>query len=162
MADEAATVFGAVGIVNALLVIILTRSLIVLSSRFNPIANLSFAAVFYGVGFGAYAVFEHTALILSFVLFWTLGEILGITYITALISQKAPLRLQAKLFSLIPVLQAGARIVSVGMAAHLISAFGFRLSWSVYGAMGILFAGISLFVYRWISTVPGGSSLDRS
>ena len=145
-AGKAASVFGAVGIVNALLVILLTQPMIALTSRFGALTNLSMAAAFYGIGFGAYAFFEQTALILSFVLFWTLGEILGITYVTALISQTTTLQTQAGLFSLIPIVQGGARMVSVGLGASLISGIGFQLSWSLYGLLGILFGGGCLLV----------------
>ncbi|MGF6110078.1 MFS transporter [Pseudomonas frederiksbergensis] len=145
-AGNAAGLFGAVGIVNALLVIVLTQPLIALTSRFGALTNLSLAAVFYGVGFGAYAFFEQTALILSFVFFWTLGEILGVTYVTALIAQKTTLQTQASLFSLIPIVLAGARMVSVGIGASLITGIGFQLSWSLYGLAGILFGGVCLLL----------------
>ncbi|QVM99217.1 MFS transporter [Pseudomonas sp. SORT22] len=158
---QAATVFSAVGIVNALLVILLTQPLIVLTSRFGVLTNLSMAAFFYGIGFGAYAFFEQTALILSFVFSWTLGEILGITYITALISQKAPLQIQASLFSLIPILLASAKVVSVGLGASLISWGGFQLSWSLYGLLGLLFGGGCLVVLASVGKGPCVSSGDR-
>ncbi|WP_434710300.1 MFS transporter [Pseudomonas sp. R1-1] len=161
-AGEAATVFGAVGIVNALLVIALTQPLIALTSRFGALSNLSLAAIFYGIGFGAYAIFEQTALILLFVFFWTLGEILGITYITALISQKTTLQTQATLFSLIPILLAGARIVSVGLGASLITGVGFKLSWSLYGAMGILFGVGCLIAFVKAASPRSVSSPERS
>lgn len=161
-AGEAATVFGAVGIVNALLVIALTQPLIALTSRFGALSNLSLAAIFYGIGFGAYAFFEQTGLILLFVFFWTLGEILGITYITALISQKTTLRTQASLFSLIPILLAGARIVSVGLGATLITGVGFKLSWSLYGAIGILFGVGCLIAFVKAASPRSVSSPERS
>jgi hypothetical protein len=161
-AGEATTVFGAVGIVNALLVITLTQPLIALTSRFGPLSNLSLAAIFYGIGFGAYAFFEQTALILLFVFFWTLGEILGITYITALISQKTTLQAQASLFSLIPILLAGARIVSVGLGASLITGVGFKLSWSLYGAIGILFGVSCLVAFVKVASPRSVSSTERS
>ncbi|WP_256579299.1 MFS transporter [Pseudomonas sp. B26(2017)] len=143
---KAAGLFGAVGIVNALLVVVVTQPLIALTSRFGALTNLSLAAVFYGIGFGAYAFFEQTALILSFVFLWTLGEILGVTYITALIAQKTTLQTQASLFSIIPVVLALARMVSVGIGASLIAGIGFQLSWSVYGLVGILFGSACLLL----------------
>ncbi|MDH0303307.1 MULTISPECIES: MFS transporter [unclassified Pseudomonas] len=146
--ERAASIFAAVGIVNALLVILITQPLIALTSRFGTLANLAAAGVFYGIGFGAYAFFEQTALILSFVLFWTMGEILGITHITALISQKTSLQNQASLFSLIPVLLALARMVSVGVGASLISRLGFTSSWSLYGLLGLLLGGICWLLGR--------------
>lgn len=159
---KAASLFGAVGIVNALLVILLTQPMIALTSRFGPLTNLSMAAVFYGIGFGAYAFFEQIFLILSFVFFWTLGEIIGITYITALISQKTTLQTQARLFSLIPIVLAGARMVSVGLGAFLISGVGFQLSWSLYGLVGILFGGGCLLVAARTAVAAGVSSSDRN
>jgi len=159
-AGKAASLFGAVGIVNALLVILLTQSLIALTSRFEPLTNLAFAAIFYSVGFGAYAFFEHTVLILFFVFFWTLGEILSVTYVTALISQKAPLQTQPTLFSLVPVVLAGARMVSVGLGALLIAGVGFPLSWSLYGVLGIAFGGICFFVGHRAVVLPRTTSLD--
>ncbi|QVM89202.1 MFS transporter [Pseudomonas entomophila] len=146
--DSAASTFAAVGIVNALLVILITQPLIALTSRLSPLTNLAVAGVFYGIGFGAYAFFEHTVWILSFVLFWTMGEILGITHITALISQQTSLQTQASLFSLIPILLALARMVSVGLGASLISHVGFTLSWSLYGLLGLLLGGICLLLGR--------------
>ncbi|NWB93591.1 MFS transporter [Pseudomonas agarici] len=82
--DSSASTFATIGLVNALLVILITQPLIALTSRFSTLTNLAMASIFYGIGFGAYAFFEHAALILSFVFFWTMGEILGITHITAL------------------------------------------------------------------------------
>ncbi|MVW89192.1 MFS transporter [Pseudomonas sp. PB101] len=161
-AGKAASLFGAVGIVNALLVILLTQPLIALTSRFGALTNLSMAAVFYGIGFGAYAFFEQMILILSFVFFWTLGEILGITYITALISQKTTLQTQASLFSLIPTVLAGARMVSVGLGASLIAGVGFQLSWSLYGLVGILFGGGCLLVAARMAAAPRVPSPDRN
>ncbi|MNI85069.1 hypothetical protein D3C73_1420280 [compost metagenome] len=101
-------------------------------------------------------------LILSFVFFWTLGEILGITYITALISQKTTLQTQASLFSLIPTVLAGARMVSVGLGASLISGVGFQLSWSLYGLLGLLFGGGCLLVAARTAVAPRVSSPDRN
>ncbi|MBV4551297.1 MFS transporter [Pseudomonas sp. SWRI102] len=145
-AGEAASLFGAVGIVNALLVILLTQPLIALTSRLGPLTNFALAAIFYSIGFGAYAIFEHTVLILLFVFFWTLGEILSVTYITALISQKVSLTSQAALFSFVPVVLAGARIVSVGLGASLIAGVGFKLSWAFYGGLGIVLGAIFFWI----------------
>ncbi|MGE8059184.1 MFS transporter [Pseudomonas sp. NPDC089547] len=141
---SAASMFAAVGLVNALLVVLITQPLIALTSRLSTLTNLAMASIFYGIGFGAYAFFEHTALILSFVLFWTMGEILGITHMTALISQKTSLQAQATLFSLIPILLAVARMVSVGLSASLISDLGFALSWTLYGLFGLALGGACL------------------
>jgi MFS family permease len=156
---SAASTFAAVGIVNALLVILITQPLIALTSRFSTLTNLAMASIFYGIGFGAYAFLEHTALILSFVFFWTMGEILGITHITALISQKTSLQSQASLFSMIPILLAVARMVSVGLSAFLISGVGFALSWSLYGLFGLLMGGACLLsVGRGAATSQVSSS----
>lgn len=157
---RAASIFAAVGLVNALLVILITQPLIALTSRLSTLTNLAVAGVFYGIGFGAYAVFEHTTLILSFVFFWTVGEILGITHITALISQKTSLQAQASLFSLIPILLALARMVSVGMGASLITNVGFTLSWSLYGVFGLLIAGVCWLCSREFMAAPVSSSRE--
>ncbi|WP_248919981.1 MFS transporter [Pseudomonas entomophila] len=161
-AEQAASTFAAVGLVNALLVVLLTQPLIALTARFGTLVNLALAAMCYGIGFGAYALVEHTALILSFVLFWTMGEILGITHITALISQEASLQTQARLFSLIPILLATARMVSVGLGASLIASVGFTLSWSLYGALGVLFAGVCLLWFKREGAVTPASSAQES
>ncbi|VVN04297.1 hypothetical protein PS645_03453 [Pseudomonas fluorescens] len=158
---KAAGLFGAVGIVNAFLVILLTQPLIALTSRFGALSNLSLAAICYGVGFGAYAFFEQTVLILAFVFFWTLGEILSITYISALISEKTTLQTQASLFSLIPTVLAGARMVSVGVGASLIAGVGFQLSWSLYGLVAILFGGSCLLVAARTALVPRDALPNR-
>lgn len=153
--DSAASIFAAVGLVNALLVILMTQPLIALSARFSTLTNLAAACMCYGIGFGAYAFFEHTAWILSFVVFWTMGEILGITHITALISRKTSLQAQASLFSLIPVLLALARMVSVGVGASLISSVGFTLVWSLYGLLGLLLGGVCwVAVGRGVAASP--------
>lgn len=159
--DRAASIFAAVGIVNALLVILITQPLIALTSRFSTLANLAAAGIFYGIGFGAYAFFEHTALILTFVFFWTMGEILGITHITALISQKTSSQTQAGLFSLIPILLALARMVSVGLGASLNSSAGFTLSWSLYGLLGLLLGGVC-WLWGREAKAPQVSSPRRS
>ncbi|WP_244216130.1 MFS transporter [Pseudomonas reidholzensis] len=148
---DSARLFAVAGIVNGLLVIVLTRPLIALTRRWSPMDNLALAALSYGIGFGAYAFVDGWLPILLFVGIWTLGEILGTTYMATLIAQRAPAARQGMLFSLIPVLQAGARVLCVGIAVPMLAGLGYNGAWAVFGIGGVLFGGICLLLHRYFS-----------
>ncbi len=62
---------------------------------------------------------------------------------------------KVRLFSLIPVLLALARMVSVGGGASLISSVGFTLGWSLYGLLGLLLGGVCwVAVGRGVAASP--------
>lgn len=145
---DAARMFGVAGIVNGLLVIVLTRPLITLTRRWSATANLALAAICYGIGFGTYALIDAWPAILLLVVIWTLGEIIGITYMAALIAQRAPTSRQGMLFSLIPVLQAAARVLCVTLAVPMLGSLGFSSTWAVFGCVGVIFGMTCLLLTR--------------
>lgn len=145
---DAAHLFGVAGIVNGLLVIVLTRPLIALSRRCSAMANMALAAICYGIGFGAYALLETWPAILLMVVVWTLGEIIGITYMATLIAQRAPRLQQGFLFSLIPVIQAAARVLCVTLAVPMLDGLGFSVTWASFGCAGVIFGVACLFLQR--------------
>jgi len=145
---DAARMFGVAGIVNGLLVIVLTRPLIALTRRWSATANLALASICYGIGFGTYALIDTWPAILLLVVIWTLSEIIGITYMAALIAQRAPKSRQGLLFSLIPVLQAAARVLCVTLAVPMLERLGFSSTWAVFGCAGVIFGVICLLLTR--------------
>jgi len=145
---DAARLFGVAGIVNGLLVIVLTRPLISLTRRWGALSNLAMAAICYGIGFGAHAFVQGWLAILLLVAIWTLGEIIGITYMATLIAQCAPTSRQGLLFSLIPVVQAGARVLCVAVAVPMLDRLGFSVTWAVFGGAGVFFGLICLLLSR--------------
>ncbi|QNV68488.1 MFS transporter [Pseudomonas sp. CFA] len=136
------------GIVNGLLVIVLTRPLIALSRRWSAMVNMALAAICYGIGFGAYALVDTWPAILLLVVVWTLGEIIGITYMATLIAQGAPVSRQGFLFSLIPVIQAAARVLCVTLAVPMLDSLGFSVTWAAFGCVGVIFGMTCLFLRR--------------
>lgn len=147
-AGDAAHLFGVAGIVNGLLVIVLTRPLIALSRRWSAMVNMALAAICYGIGFGAYALVDTWPAILLLVVVWTLGEIIGITYMATLIAQRAPVSRQGFLFSLIPVIQAAARVLCVTLAVPMLDSRGFSVTWAAFGCVGVIFGMTCLFLRR--------------
>jgi MFS family permease len=145
---DAAHLFGVAGIVNGLLVIVLTRPLIALTRQWSAIANLAIAAICYGIGFGAYAWVDTWLAIMLLVVVWTVSEIISVTYMATLIAQKAPVSRQGALFSLIPVIQAAARVLCVSLAVPMLDGLGFSATWAVFGCIGVIFGMICLLLGR--------------
>ncbi|MEG0861718.1 MAG: MFS transporter [Pseudomonas sp.] len=158
---DAARLFGMAGIVNGLLVIALTRPLIALTRRWSAMSNLALAAICYGIGFGAYAFVDTWLAILLLVAIWTLSEIIGITYMAALIARYAPKSRQGLLFSLIPVVQAGAKVLCVAMAVPMLDSLGFNATWAVFGSAGVVFGVTCLLLGRGRAGSPTDVSNSR-
>lgn len=147
--DTSAAWFGTIGIINAVVVLALTKSVIKATSRFNPISNMGLAAVFYGVGFGLHYLCNSLYPVLALVVLWSIGEILGSTYMNVFISKNAPGHYRAKLFSLIPVVLTVGKILSISTTTQIASSQGIASGWLLALAVGIASMLFSVVVIRF-------------
>ncbi|MNG23543.1 hypothetical protein D3C84_1081610 [compost metagenome] len=92
---------------------------------------------------------------------WTLSEIIGITYMAALIARYAPKSRQGLLFSLIPVVQAGAKVLCVAIAVPMLDSLGFNATWAVFGSTGVVFGVTCLLLGRGRAGSPTDVSNSR-
>lgn len=136
--DSSSALFGTIGIVNAAIVLMLTKYIVKLTSTIDPINNMGLAAIFYGFGFGIHYFFGSTYAVLAFVVVWSIGEILGATYMNVFISKNAPVRYRAQLFSLIPIVLTLGKILSISTTTKLAGHYGINSVWLLSFGVGVL------------------------
>lgn len=136
--DSSSMLFGTIGIVNAAVVLLLTKYVVKITSAIDPIMNMGIAALFYGIGFGFHYFFSSSYSVFALVALWSIGEILGATYMSVFVSKNAPGRYRAKLFSLIPVVLTLGRILSISTTTGLASIYGINLGWVLAFGVGVL------------------------
>ncbi|AZE92913.1 Multidrug resistance protein B [Pseudomonas orientalis] len=136
--DSSSVLFGTIGIVNAAIVLLLTKYVVKITAAIDPIMNMGIAALFYGFGFGIHYFFGSLYPVLALVVLWSIGEILGATYMSVFISKNAPGRYRAKLFSLIPVVLTLGKILSISTTTGLASVYGINSGWVLAFGVGVL------------------------
>lgn len=136
--DSSSLHFGTVGVVNAVAVLLLTKYVVKVTSVIDPIMNMGIAALFYGFGFGIHYFLGSLYPVLALVVLWSIGEILGATYMNVFISKNAPVQYRAKLFSLIPVVLTLGKILSISATTGLTGIYGINSGWILVFAVGVL------------------------
>lgn len=136
--DSSSVLFGTIGLVNAAVVLLLTKYVVKVTSAIDPIMNMGIAALFYGFGFGIHYFFGSLYPVLALVVLWSIGEILGATYMNVFISKSAPVQYKAKLFSLIPVVLTLGKILSINTTTGLTSTYGINSGWALAFGVGVL------------------------
>jgi MFS family permease len=133
--------FGVIGIINAAIVLFASKRIIIIMKRFEPLTNMALSGVLYSIGFGSlFFVSSFFAACIGTVV-WTFGEILGATYMNILLAEHAPEKIRARIFSVIPLLLTGGRIVSIELTSVLTRLFGIDKSWLISPILGALVLG---------------------
>ena len=147
-AANSASWFGTIGIINAVVVLLMTRHIVRWCEGRSPILNMGLAGLFYAVGFGLYFLFSGFYAVLTLVVVWSIGEIIGATYMNVFISKNAPAQYRAKLFSLIPVVLTLGKILSISTTTAVAARFNIDTGWLLAAAVGIASAFFSLALGR--------------
>lgn len=145
---SSASWFGTIGIVNAVVVLLSTRHVVRWCAGRSPIANMGLAGLFYAAGFGLHFVFSGYYAVLALVVVWSVGEIIGATYMNVFISKNAPVHYRAKLFSLIPVVLTLGKILSISTTTAIAARVDINTGWLLAGVVGIACALFSLIIGR--------------
>ncbi|HUX13028.1 MAG TPA: MFS transporter [Spirochaetia bacterium] len=137
--------YGTLMTMNAIVVIVLTAPVVLVTRRFSPARNLSHAALCYVVGFGMIYFLRTFPVFFVSTAIWTLGEILVSTNSNVYIANHTPVSHRGRFNALFPLITGGGRALSPPVIGRFILWFGLSAVWPVLAALAAL-AGIGLLV----------------
>ncbi len=137
--------YGTLMTVNAIVVIVLTAPVVLLTRRYSPARNLGHAALCYLVGFGMIYFLRTLPLFFVSTAIWTLGEILVSTNSNVYIANHTPVSHRGRFNALFPLITGGGRALSPPVIGRFVTWFGLTAVWPVLAGLAAL-AGIGLLV----------------
>lgn len=150
---QASTVFGAAlgskyygtfNMVNCLEVIFFTTIITAITKKVRSIYNVSFAGIFFAVGFGMlYFVKGYWLFVISTII-WTVGEILNATNVGVYIANHTPISHRGRFNSIIDIITGTGGAISPYIMGGFIQFNGVKNVWPVIFALSL---SASLFMF---------------
>lgn len=141
--------YGVICSLNGIAVVIATPFVVLWFKRFNPIFNLAVCGICYGIGFGAYAVFNNLIMIYLLVFIWTAGEALASTNTGVFIANHAPVTHRARFQSIYDLIQGTGRALGPLLMGVYLTGHTIPEAWLLTGSLCLLAVLGYLGMFQW-------------
>ena len=150
-ADAGARLYGFIGSINGLEVVVLTPIILLLTKRFKPAANVAFVALLYMVGFGIYGVTQNIWLFYLATFIWTLGEIIGAVNIGVYIANHSPVTHRGRFQSIFDLIHGTGRATGPILAGMFLLGHSLNQLWYLTAFISLCGAVLLYALYRFES-----------
>lgn len=133
---------------NAVIVLLFTAPLTILTKHIRPVMNMSVACVLYALGFGLLSFLSGFPLLLVSTLFWTLGEILMVTNSNVFVASHTPMNHRGRFNGIIGLFFGAGFVVTPWISGIYIDAFGTASIWFWVAVFSMLIAGAFLLLRK--------------
>ena len=119
---------------NGILVVILTPATVLLLKKKDPLLNLAFAGICFGIGLSAYAYTKDLVFIYALAILWTSGEVISATNSGVFIANHSPVSHRARYQSIYDIIQgSGKAIGPMVIGAYLTAGHSYVQVWQLMG-----------------------------
>ncbi|MDH3627718.1 MAG: MFS transporter [Acidobacteriota bacterium] len=152
---------GAVFALNAVVIAIFEMLLMLWLNRFRKMRVIAFGAALICIGFGLMPFSGSRPYILFTVLVWTLGEMICLPYINALVAERAGRTHQGRYMGLYVSAFASAFVFAPIIGTQVYQRYGPDTLWFGIAVMALPLAVGSLLLERHLSVVPAAKRTDE-
>lgn len=138
LGDKAIKIYGMMMFLNAIMCVLFTPIISILTKDIKPSTALGFNGILYAFGFGLFAFVKTPLLFLVATFIWTIGEILGATNTDVYIASHAPVSHRGRINALPSLMRRTGSIISPILAGIISSLFGILSVWYVVSAFALL------------------------
>lgn len=125
-----ASAYGRIIAVNGLLIVCLQLPLTTIVSRFNRAAVMVAAAVFMAVGFGLIGLAATAWQFAGTVVIWTLGEMMQVPHMSAIVTDMAPIPLRARYMGVLSMTFSAAMLLGAPLGGRVLAHGGGAWLWA--------------------------------
>lgn len=137
--------FGTFNMVNCIEVILFTTLITTITKKIRPIFNVSFAGIFFAVGFGMLFFVKSFWLFVLSTVIWTIGEILNATNVGVYIANHTPISHRGRFNSIINLISGTGGAISPYVMGGFIALNGVENVWPIIFTLGMS-AAILIFL----------------
>lgn len=141
-------IYGSLMSVNAIVVITMTTIMINITKNFKPVQNLSFAGVFYAIGFGMMFFIRSYPLFMVSTIMWTIGEILISTNTGVYIANHTPESHRGRFNGIFNVINGLGHALGPVLMGGYIAIFTIRAVWPLIFVIALAGAALMYALYR--------------
>lgn len=143
--DDSSKVFGLVMTTNAVFVVFASTIISMLTRKFRTIANIGFAGILYGIGFGMIFFIKSFPMLVISTIIWTTGEILASVNTNVYLSEHSPISHRGRFNSIRLFVRRAGMALGPLLAGIVIKTNGLKNIWGNIFLLSI-FASIGVFV----------------
>ncbi len=131
---EGATIYGSIMSLNGIVVVLLTPLTVSLLKRFNPLANIAVAGIFFTIGF-SFLGLAFTPLAFYFLaILFTTGEVISATNVNYYIANNTPITHRARFAAIMPVIMGTGQAIAPMIGGAISEHSGLNSLWYLVGA----------------------------
>lgn len=130
--------FGRLMSLNAIIVVVLTPSILVWTKKNKAMVNIGLGAIGYTLGFGLFGFWTQPAGFVLGTILWTLGEILCSTNTGVYLANHSPVSHRARFQATYGILKSVGRTLSPLLMGQFLMQYSERQGWRVIGTIGIV------------------------
>jgi MFS family permease len=144
--------FGGIIMVNGVMIVLLQIPITSVVVKFDRGAVVALAAILSGLGFMltdyGYSAWGFRLTVMV----WTMGEMMAMPLVAAIVADLAPLRLRARYMGVYTMSYSGANLIAAPLGGMILVHFGGSVLWRTCFALGILSALLFASIGRSIAT----------
>jgi MFS family permease len=149
--NQGAKMLGYMASINAITVLLVTAYMSAVTKKNHQLTNMTFAGLFYAIGFGMLGFVNNVGLLIISTILWTLGEILHSINAGVYIANNSPSNYRARLNAVYEIGSSIGISLSTIFSSFYIEHFGSKSIWTVVFIVGLV-ASLFMFVLKQVST----------
>lgn len=139
--------YGIIMPINALVVVIATPFVTIMTKKIKPILNISIGGLLYAIGFGAIYFAKDFSFFVITTIIWTMGEVVIAIYNGVYVANHTPISHRGRFNSIIPLITGGGYVMSMRVMSSFIDKMGLKWVWSTLFWLGLVGATLMFVLF---------------
>jgi MFS family permease len=131
--EYGATLYGTMMSLNGIVVVVLTPFAVSKLRRFNPLANIVIAGVFFTVGFSLFGIASLPWMFYVLAVVYTTGEVISATNVNYYVANNTPISHRARFSAIMPIIMGFGQGVAPMIGGAISERCGLNILWVIVG-----------------------------
>ncbi len=131
--EYGATLYGTMMSLNGIVVVVLTPFAVSKLRRFNPLANIVIAGVFFTVGFSLFGIASLPWVFYVLAVVYTTGEVISATNVNYYVANNTPISHRARFSAIMPIIMGFGQGVAPMIGGAISERCGLNILWVIVG-----------------------------
>ncbi len=164
--NQGAKMLGYMASFNAITVLLVTAYISTATKKNHQLTNMTFAGIFYAIGFGMLGFVNNVGLLALSTFLWTLGEILHSINAGVYIANNSPSNYRARLNAIYEIVSSVGISLSTIFSGFYIEKFGSKSIWTIVFIVAFVASlfmfGLKQYTNRGIHNLVGVEKVNNS
>ncbi len=131
--EYGATLYGTMMSLNGVVVVLLTPFAVSKLRRFNPLANIVIAGIFYTIGFSLFGIAYVPWAFYILAVIFTTGEVISATNVNYYVANNTPISHRARFSAIMPIIMGFGQGIAPVLGGAISEYHGLNILWVIVG-----------------------------